>query len=123
MADYVSDIPGGFSFKWGEPWTQQDTKSSQILRMDKNKRIRLKWDNTEEEGDFWEMKIEKSELTGKFTLIITDHAEEDDIEYIKTFGKRIWTSCIRQADYNTTQQIRVIFIKNRKNILSMIFLC
>lgn len=88
MADYVSDIPGGFSFKWGEPWTQEDIKSSQILKMDKNKRIRLKWDNTEEEGDFWEMKIEKSELTGKLTLTITDHAEEDDIEYIKDLWEK-----------------------------------
>ncbi len=82
IADYVEDTADGFSFTWGEPWTQQDTKISHILESEKFSRIRLKWDD-QEEGDFWEMRIEKSELTGKLSLIIIDHAEEDDVDYIK----------------------------------------
>lgn len=83
IADYVEDIEDGFSFTWGEPWTQQDTKTSHILEQEKHSHIRLEWENQDEEGDFWELRIEKSELTGKLSLIITDHAEEDDIDYIK----------------------------------------
>ena len=88
MADYVEDFGEVIKFTWGEPWTQQDTKFSQILKIEKHKCIRLKWDDHEEEGIFWEMRIDKSDLTGMLSLIITDHAEEDDTEYIKELWEK-----------------------------------
>lgn len=83
FADYVEEDGEAFTFTWGEPWTQRDTKISAILETEKHQFIRLKWEADEEVGDYWEMKIEKSELTGLLTLLITDHAEEDDVEYIR----------------------------------------
>lgn len=88
MADYVEEQEDAVTFTWGEAWTQQDVKTSHILEVDKHKLIRFKWEDHEEEGDYWEMRIDKSELTGMLTLLITDHAEADDINYIKDLWEK-----------------------------------
>lgn len=84
IANYVTEQPDGtLSFTWGEAWTEQDTKSACVLEKKKNKFIRLKWDYIEEDYAYWEMRIEKSEISGHFTLVITDFAYADDLDYLR----------------------------------------
>lgn len=46
--------------------------------------IKLKWEYDEDDDDsFWEMRIEKSELTNLLNLLITDFAEDDDVDGLK----------------------------------------
>ena len=83
MADYVEESGGIFTFKWGEVWTQQDVRTSEMIGMEENHFIRLKWDVNEDDEDYWEMRIEKSDFSGNLSLIITDHVDEDDVDYMK----------------------------------------
>ena len=41
--------------------------------------IRLHWEEEDDES-FWEMRIEKSDLTNHLNLFITDFAEDDDVD-------------------------------------------
>ena len=82
MADHVDEADGVFTFTWGEPWTEQDVHTAQLIEYLKYDHIRLKWDEDEDEDTYLEMRIEKSDLTGQWNLLITDFAgreEEEDL--------------------------------------------
>ena len=49
-------------------------------------------DDETDEDSYWEMRIGKSELTNYLTLLITDFAEDDDIESLRD----IWDSNMEQ---------------------------
>ncbi len=83
LADHVTESDNVYTFVWGEEWTQQDIRTAQLLEYEKFNHIRLKWDTDDEDDTFWEMRIEKSELTGLLNLLITDFAEDDDIDGLK----------------------------------------
>ena len=80
FANHVSEEDGTFVFTWGELWTEQDTRRAHIIESAKYDHIRLKWDSDEDDDCFWEMRIEKSDLTGHLNLLITDFAEDDDAD-------------------------------------------
>lgn len=82
IANYVTEDKSHMTFTWGEAWTEQDTHTSEILEKKTNKYIRLKWDYIEEEEAYWEMRIEKSEMTEALNLVITDYAYPDDTDYL-----------------------------------------
>ena len=84
LADIVVDNGDSMTFTWGHPWTDRDTKTSQILECDKNSHIRMKWDSQEEDPQaFWEIRLEPSELTGHLNMLITDYADADDIDDLR----------------------------------------
>ena len=56
LADKVTEEDDLMTFTWGHPWTE-DTPEA-----------------------YWEMRIEKSDLTGHLSLLITDYAADDDEE-------------------------------------------
>ena len=85
LADHVTEEDGIFTFTWGEPWTQQDIRKAHLIEYVKYDHIRLKWDYDDDMDDdaYWEMRIEKSDLTHLLTLLITDFAEDDDAEGLR----------------------------------------
>ncbi|MCI6118585.1 MAG: START-like domain-containing protein [Prevotella sp.] len=83
MADYVEESDGVMTFKWGEVWTQQDVRTSVIIDRQENLFIRLKWDVNPSDADYWELRIGKSEFSGKLILLITDHVDEEDYDYMR----------------------------------------
>ncbi len=83
FADHVEENEGVFTFTWGEPWTEQDIRTAKMIEYEKYDHIRLKWDTDEDEEDYWEMRIEKSDLTHYLNLLITDFAEDDDVDGLK----------------------------------------
>lgn len=84
IADYVEEADGKMLFKWGEAWTEQDAKTSTIISREKNMFIRMRWEAPEyDESTYWEMRIDKSDLTGHLNLVITDFADHDDVDYLK----------------------------------------
>ena len=80
FADHVTEENGLFTFTWGEPWTEQDVREAHLVESVKYDHIRLKWNSDEDEDDFWEMRIEESDVTGLLSLMITDFAADDDEE-------------------------------------------
>lgn len=92
IADYVTEQDDTMTFTWGEAWTEQDTKTSRVLARERNRYIRMKWDYDENEAAYWEMRIEKSELTGHLTLLITDFADDGDKQYLRD----LWDDNLRR---------------------------
>ena len=66
----------------GELWTQQDVRRAQLIEYVKYDHIRLQWEE-EDDDTYWEMRIEKSPVTGHLNLLITDFAEDDDADGLK----------------------------------------
>ena len=78
IADHVTEEDGVFTFTWGEPWTEHDTSKAQLIEYVK------KWEYDEDDDDcYWEMRIDKSDLTNLLNLLITDFAEDDDVDGLK----------------------------------------
>ena len=82
IANHVTETGSHMTFTWGEAWTEQDTHTSEILERKKKQYIRMKWDYIEETEAYWEMRIEKSEMTEALNLVITDYAYPDDTDYL-----------------------------------------
>ncbi|MCR4583772.1 MAG: SRPBCC domain-containing protein [Prevotella sp.] len=80
LADHVTEEDGLFTIIWGEPWTQQDIREARVIECVKNERIRLKWQDDDDDSTYWEMRIEQTELTGQQHLLITDFAEDGDFD-------------------------------------------
>lgn len=83
MADYVSEENSSMTFTWGEAWTEQDTKVSRVLGKEEFRYIRLQWEHEHGDDEYWELRIEESELTGELNLVITDFSDDDETEYMK----------------------------------------
>ena len=83
MADRVSDDGATMTFTWGELWTGQDERVSHVIDRRKFSHIRLKWDADHGEGEYWEMRLEESELTGNLALLITDFADADEEDSLR----------------------------------------
>ena len=84
IADHVTEENGVFTFTWGEPWTEQDIRQAKLKEYVRYDHIRLKWDYDDEDDDsYWEMRVEKSELTNHLNLLITDFAEDDDADGLR----------------------------------------
>ena len=84
IADHVTEEDGVFTFTWGEPWTEHDTRKAQLIDYVKYDHIKLKWEYDEDDDDcYWEMRIDKSDLTNLLNLLITDFAEDDDVDGLK----------------------------------------
>ena len=82
IANHVTEDGTHLTFTWGESWTEQDTHTSELLEKKKHSHIRMKWDYIEEDYAYWEMKMEKSEITGLYHLVVTDFAYPDDTDYL-----------------------------------------
>ena len=84
IADHVTEEDGVFTFTWGELWTEQDIRKAQLIEYVKYDHIKLKWEYDDDDDEsYWEMRIEKSELTNLLNLFITDFAEDDDADGLK----------------------------------------
>jgi uncharacterized protein YndB with AHSA1/START domain len=89
FADHVNEEDGMFTFTWGEPWTEQDIREAHVLESVVNDHIRLKWDE-EDDDTYFEMRIAKSDLTHQLNLLITDFADDDDVDGLKI----LWESML-----------------------------
>ena len=89
FADHVNEEDGMFTFTWGEPWTEQDIREAHVQESVVNDHIRLKWDE-EDDDTYFEMRIAKSDLTHQLNLLITDFADDDDVDGLKI----LWESML-----------------------------
>lgn len=75
FADNV-DLNGDvFTFYW-----EGSEQSAKILFQRRDKAIRFRWEEDEGEDVYFEFKIRVDELTNEVALIITDFAEEDELD-------------------------------------------
>lgn len=89
FCDDVNSRGEVFTFFWGD-----SEESAKLLRKKQDKYIQFRWMNDEEEGNkvFFEFRISVDELTKDTSLLITDYAEEDELEE----SKLLWESQIHE---------------------------
>ena len=77
FADNVNSRGEKFHFIWDDTEEQAN-----LISKKSNERIRFQWDNGEEEdGDYYfEFKIEVDEITKDVSLVISDYADEDEMD-------------------------------------------
>ena len=85
FADNVNSRGKGYSFFWDgaeERATVQAKKTDQY--------IRFRWEEEEDDNAFFEFKIVTDDLTNDVSLLVTDYADEDEVEE----AKLLWESQI-----------------------------
>jgi hypothetical protein len=92
VADDVGKNGNVFTFTWGQPWKNNESRQATLLSSKKNKFIRFKWNDDEDKEDYWEIAIERYELTGDYSLLITDFAEKNELDD----QKELWLNSLEQ---------------------------
>ena len=84
FADEVTCENRLYTFRWGK----SETKQAELINIRTNSFIRFHWIDDEESKSYFEFRIEQNELTGDYTFVLTDFAEEDEIDDLKD----LWNS-------------------------------
>ncbi|MBC7848538.1 MAG: ATPase [Chitinophagaceae bacterium] len=74
FADKVDERDNVFSFSWNGT-----TDKAEVMESEENKFIKFHWTHTPA-GEYFEFRIEKSEVTNLTILIINDFAEKKDVK-------------------------------------------
>ena len=85
FADDVNSRGENYVFFW-----EGSEEEAELISKKVNQHIRFKWTASEGDESFFEFRIDIDDLTEDVSLIITDYAEEDEIEE----AKQLWESQI-----------------------------
>lgn len=80
FADNVNSRGKTFAFMWNDA---EEVAERTVYKVDKQ--IRFKWEEDEDDDTFFEFRIEVDDLTNDVSLLVTDFAEEDEVEESKMF--------------------------------------
>lgn len=84
-ADNVNSRDEHFSFIWAE-----SEEKARLLSKKSPERIKFRWMEDEDEDFYFELRIQVDEITKDVSLIVTDFAEEDEVEE----GKMLWENMV-----------------------------
>ncbi len=84
FADKVVERGDEFTFHWGN----QEEKA-QLIRFKTESFVRFRWEEDEETKYFFEMAIQTDEITNDVALIITDFAENDELDEQKQYWENL----------------------------------
>jgi uncharacterized protein YndB with AHSA1/START domain len=84
-ADNVNSRGEFFTFIW-----EGSEEKAKLLSKKSPERIKFKWVEDEETDYFFELRIQVDEITKDVSLMVTDFAEEDEVEE----GKMLWENMI-----------------------------
>ncbi len=87
FADKVNVRGKIVTFEWDEVEEQ-----AEIITKKTNERIRYKWLESEGDDSYFEIRIQVDALTKDVSLMITDFAEEDEVEE----SKKLWENQIEE---------------------------
>ncbi|QHI35733.1 hypothetical protein IMCC3317_10800 [Kordia antarctica] len=85
FADNVNSRGEFFTFIWDD-----SEETAKLLGKKNNERIRFRWEEEEDSSCYFEMKIVVDEITKDVSIIVTDHADEDEVDE----GKMLWENQI-----------------------------
>ncbi len=80
FADNVNSRSDVFTFIWDDSEEQ-----ARRIAYKTNEKIRYKWLDDEDEDIYFEFRIEVDALTNDVSLMVTDFADEDDVDESKMF--------------------------------------
>lgn len=87
FADDVNFRGEVYTFIW-----DGSAEEAKLLSKKPGSHIKLKWLESEDDDSYFEMRLQIDDLTKDISLIVTDFAEEDEIEE----AKMLWDSQISQ---------------------------
>ncbi|MDQ1770943.1 SRPBCC domain-containing protein [Labilibaculum sp. A4] len=87
FADDVNQKGKIFTFIW-----EGSEQQAELLMKKDNRLVRFHWLDSDDDDSFFEFKIEIDALTNDLSLIITDYAEEDEVDE----GIELWDSQISE---------------------------
>ena len=89
FADNVNSRGENFSFIWDD-----SEENAKLIQKKNNERARFQWEEDEEEGNpyYFEFKIQVDDITNDVSLIVTDFAEEDEMEEAKILWDNLISS-------------------------------
>ena len=85
FADNINSRGEMYTFIWGE--SEEEAK---LLTKKSGERIKMRWLDDEDTSYFFEMRIQVDEITKDVSLMITDFAEEDEMEE----SKMLWENMV-----------------------------
>ena len=80
FADNVNSRGEVYTFIWDGA-----EEVAKMMTKKRDSRIRFKWDESEDDDSYFEFRIQVDALTNDVSLMVTDFAEEDEIEESKMF--------------------------------------
>lgn len=84
-ADNVNSRGEFFTFIWSE-----SEEKAKLLGKKNGERIKFRWVEDEGTDYYFELRIQVDEITKDVSLMVTDYAEEDEVEE----GKMLWENMI-----------------------------
>ena len=90
FADNVNSRGEVYTFIW-----DGSEEQAKVLQERPDEKIKFRWLENEDTKEFFEFKIEVDEITKDVSLIVTDFAEEDELEESKMF----WENQIDQLKH------------------------
>ncbi|MDR1877027.1 MAG: SRPBCC domain-containing protein [Flavobacteriaceae bacterium] len=80
LADDVVERGDEFTFVWGD---QEETAN--LIKYKEESFVRFRWEEDEGTKYFWELAINVDDVTNDVALVVTDFAEEEDLEHSKLY--------------------------------------
>ncbi len=80
FADNVNSRGKFFTFIWDD-----SEEVAERISQKSNEFIRFRWEEDEDKNSYFELRIQVDDLTKDVSLMITDFAEEDEVEESKMF--------------------------------------
>ncbi len=87
FADNVNSRGEFFTFIW-----DGSEEKAKLLSKKRPEKIKFRWDEEEDDDAYFELRIQVDEITKDVSLIITDFAEEDEVDE----GKMFWENQISE---------------------------
>lgn len=78
MANKVTDQERVFTFEWSE----DEIRQAEMTHKRNNSHVRFHWLDDDDPQSYFELGMDYNELTGDYTLTVTDTVEEDEAEEI-----------------------------------------
>lgn len=92
VADDVTLDGETLTFVWGSLWSHHEVRTARLLEKKDFEYVRFRWCDDDHKDTYWELRIEKSDLTGDYILIITDFAIDGDVSTIED----IWDGSLEE---------------------------
>ena len=90
FADNVNSRGEKYTFIWDE--SEEEAK---LITKKRDSYIKFKWEEDEQKDTYFELRIQVDELTKDVSLVITDFAEEDEIEE----SKQLWENQVGELKH------------------------
>ena len=78
FADNVNSRGELFTFIW-----DGSEEQAKLLSKKNSERVKFKWQNAEDDATYFEIRIQVDEITKDVSLMITDFADDDEIDEVK----------------------------------------